>query len=47
MGRIEYEKPKLYVLLISDEDVIRTSDEQESFDKGVEDFFGTSGNNFE
>ncbi len=43
MKAMEYQTPKLQILLLESEDVITTSDlanESKVFDKGVEDFFG-------
>ena len=46
MKSIDYQTPQLLILLFSNEDVVRTSngftggETPESFDQGVEDFFG-------
>ncbi|MBQ7913144.1 MAG: hypothetical protein IJ308_05325 [Clostridia bacterium] len=45
MKSIDYQTPQLLILLFNNEDVLTTSnfvgnETSESFDKGVEDFFG-------
>lgn len=43
MKSIDYQKPKLLIVRLEEEDVVTMSgvpSDEETFDKGVEDFFG-------